>query len=125
MVWIDDRWGMNTQEAIKAFKKMADCAHAYGYSTSAVGGYGHAEGESSLCKPEPLHVAEALEKYCNSQVQATEEDVLEKVRKEIEEWLKEPGINCQANWEDMDNKTWQIRRIGEWVSCGGPGPDQI
>ena len=126
MVWIDDRWGMNTQQAIEAFKKMAECAHAYGYSTSAFGHYSHAEGESNLCKPEPLHVAEALEKYSSShEVPTTEEvDMLEKIQKEIEDWLKDPGINCQANWEDMDNKTWQIRRIGEWVSCGGPGPDQ-
>ena len=56
MVWIDDRWGMNTKEAIKAFNKMAECSHAYGYSTLATGNYSHAEGYSSLSSRQPTVV---------------------------------------------------------------------
>lgn len=93
MVWIDDRWGMNTKEAIKAFNKMAEYAHAYGYSTLATGNYSHAEGCSSSL---PCRQPTIEYKY---EHKVEEVDVLEKVRREIEEWLKEPGISCQANLE--------------------------
>lgn len=106
MVWIDDRWGMNTKEAIKAFKKMSECAHAYGYSTLAIGNYSHAEGSSSsLREVEPSHVAEALEKYSSlHEGQTTEEDVLEKVRREIEEWMGDPSTYCQWILPNLDDR---------------------
>jgi hypothetical protein len=100
MVWIDDRWGMNTKEAIKAFNKMAECAHAYGYSTLATGNYSHAEGSSnSLREVEPLHIASSLREE-----QTTEVDVLEKVRREIEEWMGDPSTYCQWILPNLDDR---------------------
>ena len=120
MVWISSlpavqTAGMNTQQAIEAFKKMAEYSHAYGYSSlhtaqsahaegcnsKATGFCSHVEGSSSLHKIQPTVVEEALEKYSSSHEVSTT-DELEKIRKEIEEWLKEPGINCQANIVDID-----------------------
>lgn len=128
MVWIDDRQGMNTQEAIKACKKMADCAYAYGYNVSVTGNCSHAEGyntkaiipknyaegESSLCKVQPIKLEY---KY---QHKVEEVDVLEKIQKEIEEWLKNPGVNCQANIVD---KQANLLNREKWRVCGGSGPD--
>ena len=118
MVWIDDRWGMNTKEAIEAFKKMAECSHACGYSSlhavqsahaegcnsKATGFCSYAEGYSSLHCVQPTVVEEALEKYSSSHEVPTT-DVLEKIQKEIEEWLKDPGISCQANIVDLPSKS--------------------
>ena len=110
MVWIDDRWGMNTKEAIEAFKKMAECSHACGYSSlhavqsahaegcnsKATGFCSYAEGYSSLHCVQPTVVEETSGSH---EVQTTE-NVLEKIQKEIEEWLKDPGISCQAKLID-------------------------
>ena len=60
-------------------------SHAEGIYSRASGYFSHAEGSSVHCV-QPTVAEEALE------VPTT--DILEKLQKEIEEWLKDPGINC-------------------------------
>ena len=91
--------GISMKEAVEAMNKLAMYSYACGYNNKVTGFASHAEGYSSLHCVQPTVVEEALDRYSSSHKVSTT-DVLEKIQKEIEEWLKDPGINCQANLID-------------------------